>query len=107
MFEVIKQVNNMRLIRHIDECFDIENLKGDCYNPTANPDIEPDELKRQEQEFEDRVYSDGVYGYEVQRWNPEIDCGWEHVDSIYGFVGNDFEGSGYDIDLLGQLEKQA
>lgn len=29
----------------------------------------------------------GVYGYELQRWNPEIDVGWEHIDSCWGFVG--------------------
>ena len=28
-----------------------------------------------------------VYGYVLEKWNGEIDKGWEDVDSCFGFVG--------------------
>jgi hypothetical protein len=105
MHEVIKQVGDMRLIRMPDEHVDWDTLKGDLYNPTCNPDMTVNQLKDEERAFECRVNDEGVWGYEVQRWNGDIDGGWEHVDSIWGFVGDDFEGSGYDTGLLRLMTK--
>ena len=76
-----------RISEYLDTDADIENLKGDTYNPTACPDIPIEELKRQEREFLDLVNREGVFGYELERWNPKPDTGWEHVDSCWGFVG--------------------
>lgn len=53
----------------------VECLKGDVYNPTARPDIEPEELRRRELEFEDLVAREGVYDYVLEVWNPEVDGG--------------------------------
>lgn len=107
MQKVIKQIGNMRLIEVDDTDYDMDNLKGDCFTPKHNPGIDPAELAQQEKDFEQQVYNDGVYGYIVERWNPATDAGWEHVDSIWGFVGNSFFGSGYDTDLMSQLESEA
>jgi len=28
-----------------------------------------------------------IFGYVLEKWNPEIDKGWEPVDNCFGFVG--------------------
>lgn len=76
-----------RITEHIDMCFDMENLKGDCFNPSVNTDIDPNTLENEERQFEDRVNNEGVYGYVLEKWNPAPDKGWEHIDSCWGFVG--------------------
>lgn len=76
-----------RIVELEDFLVDIEFLKGDCFRPEINPDIELDELIEQERAFERKIESDGVFGYALERWNPEIGIGWEHVDSCFGFVG--------------------
>ena len=84
---IITKLGLYRIIERQDEYADLENLKGDCYNPEVNSDIDIDKLKKEEVDFEDLVNREGVYGYELQRWNAEVDKGWEHVDSCWGFVG--------------------
>lgn len=76
-----------RIIETEDDDFDIEDLKGDCYNPDVNPDEDPKILSLQEERFERRVYEKGVYGYTLEKWNPSPECGYEVVDSCFGFVG--------------------
>lgn len=68
-----------------DAC--MEDLKGDTYNPKVNPDIDPAKLAEEERHFEDLVNREGVYGYVLERWNPEPGKGYEHIDSCWGFVG--------------------
>lgn len=74
-----------------DESFDIENLKGDLFNPDLIKEMgykgTVHELKCDEIEFIELVYREGVYGYVLERWNPEPGIGWEHVDSCWGFIG--------------------
>lgn len=36
---------------------------------------------------------DDVYGLVVEKWNPEIDKGWEHLDSIWGVEYSYIEGA--------------
>jgi len=43
------------------------------------------------EEYEDNI--DGVYGLVVERWNPEVDQGWEHADSIWGIDYSYIEGA--------------
>jgi hypothetical protein len=76
-----------RVIEHVDEHFDFENLCGDCFNPKVNPHLSIENLNSQRREFRAEVNRAGVYGYELQKWNPDVGCGWEHVDSCWGFVG--------------------
>lgn len=84
---VVYQSENkkFRIVEHADPDVDMENLKGDCYNPDVNPDIP--NLKEQEREFERTVEREGVFGYVLERWNPSPGIGWEHIDSCWGFVG--------------------
>lgn len=84
--------SQFRILEHADEYADIENLKGDCYNPKHivemhGPDKTIEELQREEREFEELVNREGVYGYILERWNPATGVGYEHVDSCWGFVG--------------------
>lgn len=76
-----------RILEIPDINADFENLCGDTYNPKANPDIPPEKLKAELAEFTDLVNREGVFGYELQKWNPKPGIGWEHVDSCWGFVG--------------------
>lgn len=76
--------------------YSLDDLAGDCFNPKANPDINPQTLKKQEKEFIERVNREGVNGIVGKYWNGEE---WEVADSVWGFVGDDWENSGYDIDV--------
>ena len=67
---------------------DLDELKGDCFKPEANPELDSDELKKQELQFENTVELEGVYGYELQIWDSTIDRGWTHIDSCFGFIGS-------------------
>lgn len=84
---IIYQKDNYRIIEMLDEHYDMEDLKGDCFNAEYITDIEPANLKQKEIDFEQIVNIEGVYGYELQVWDSGIDKGWTHVDSCWGFVG--------------------
>lgn len=88
-FKVIHESEDKtyRIIEIEDHFFNFEDLKGDCFNPKVNTDIDSKKLAKEEREFEDLVNREGVFGYALERWNPSIGIGWEHVDSCYGFVG--------------------
>lgn len=76
-----------RIIEIPDEMSIMDDLKGDSFNPKIVTDIEPDVLKRDELRFERNVENDGVWGYILEKWNPEIGIGWSQVDACFGFVG--------------------
>ena len=76
-----------RIMELEDNCFSFSELCGDSYCPKTNPDIEPAELAKQKKEFRRLVDSEGVFGYALEKWNPEPDGSWEIVDSCWGFVG--------------------
>ena len=84
----IKSEGGYRILEVLDECSTLEDLKGDMFNPTSNPDIDPSVLIEEEREFEKTVEREGVYGYELQEWDPCVGCGWETISSCYGFIGD-------------------
>lgn len=77
-----------RILEIQDTNYDIEDLKGDTYSPTENPDIPRETLETQEKEFNSLVESEGVFGYVLEKWDPTPGTGWTHVDSCWGFVGH-------------------
>ena len=81
---VIYKQGPYRIVEVEDE-IDLESLKGDSFNIDLATDL--DTLKKEVDAFEERVYREGVYGYTLMRWNPEIDCGWGELDSCWGFIG--------------------
>jgi len=42
----------------------------------------------------DQYLTGDVYGFVIEKWNPEPGCGWETEDSCFGFFGSDFEENG-------------
>ena len=95
---VVFQLGKYRIIELEYHDYDLEELKGDCYKPECNPECNPIKLKSDEHRFERDVFKRGVYGYELQEWNPEIDCGWEHLDCCWGFVGKHENENHYIVD---------
>jgi hypothetical protein len=86
-----------RIVEHVDLDADIDDLKGDCFDPRHmaamyDSDMTAERLAEDEKLFEEKVSEEGVFGYELQKWNPAPGVGWEHVDSCWGFIGAyDFE----------------
>lgn len=62
-------------------------------------DMPESELKRVRKELWDRINRDGVTGLVGQYWNGQE---WEHVDSCWGFIGDDWRDSGYDTDIMAE-----
>lgn len=96
MSKIVFESGVYRILEILDEFANIDDLKGDCYNPEVNSDISPELLEEQEREFEQKCYDEGVFGYILEKWNPEVGQGWEHVDSCFGFIGN-YENEGHYI----------
>lgn len=87
MSKVIYTQGEYRIIEVTDECSSIEDLSGDCFDPAVNPDVSPTLLVKEQRAFVSLVSSVGVFGYVLEKWNSEINQGWECVDSCFGFVG--------------------
>lgn len=85
---LIRQFGNYRIIEEVDTTYSMKDLKGDCFHPSnASDTLSLEDLARDEKQFEEEVERSGVYGYTLERWNPEIGKGWEDVSSCWGFVG--------------------
>lgn len=89
-----------RILEILDEIYEMENLKGDCFDPRHNPEIDAVELAAQEFNFEQKVFSEGVYGYVLEQWFPDVGRGWETVDSCWGFVGRHADENHYIVQEL-------
>lgn len=87
----------IRIVESADYGLSWDDLVGDSFCPKANPDIKPDILELKAQEYSDKILYEGVWFYDAQVWLGDY---WESVDSIGGFVGDDFIGSNYDDDLM-------
>ena len=96
----------IRIVESGDNYMSWDDLVGDCFCPKANPDTKPEILEREAQEYAEKIQRDGVWFYDAQIWDGDS---WESVDSVGGFVGDDFIGSCYNDDLmeaaLGALKK--
>ena len=87
MYTIAAEFDNYRILCERDDDYDIEDLKGDSYDPIVNSDIDPEKLRREEIAFEQAVKRYGVYFLVLEVWNPAIGKGWELVDSCGGVVG--------------------
>lgn len=106
MENIIYQKGKYRILEVLDNFYDLDDLKGDLYNPKANPDICPLGLKTQEKEFEIKVSMSGVFGYVLEGWDGEIDKGWTHIDSCFGFIGTHKKENHYIVEEFKELIKQ-
>jgi hypothetical protein len=84
---IIAQHKGWWIIEDLDFMWSLSDLEGDSFDPKANPEISLENLKQQQRQFRAQVNNKGVWGYTLQKWNPEVDQGWEHVDSCWGFIG--------------------
>ena len=75
----------------------LEDLEGDCFNPKANSNIPASRLQRDREEFIEKVNREGVWGIIGEYFDGEA---WQHADSCFGFVGDDWKNSGYDTDIM-------
>lgn len=91
------QSSSVRLTVHEDTHFSIEDLEGDCFDPSLNPDIDRCILLKEQNKFRERVEYLGVFGIVGEYWTGRC---WKVADSVWGFVGEDWRGSGYDIDVM-------
>jgi hypothetical protein len=80
-----------------DETCSFEDLEGDCFNPKADPEISASRLQRDREEFIATVNREGVSGIVGEYFDGEV---WQHADSCFGFVGDDWKHSGYDTDIM-------
>jgi len=94
---------DVRLRIVADDSIDLDNLFGDTFNPEVNSDIPASRLERERQAEIDRVNRDGVWGVVGEFFDGEE---WQHADSCFGFIGDDWKDSGYDTDIMAStLEK--
>lgn len=91
-----REPGRLRLVQCADEIMSFDDLAGDNYNAEANPDVPKHIMDAERQAFIDRVNSDGVWGFRSEVWDGDE---WIETDSCWGFVGDDFNGSGYEGDF--------
>lgn len=73
-----------------------ETIYDDSYIDTW--EVSESEKDAAKKEIWERIEQDGVWGIVVDKKCSE--CGhWDEVDSVYGFIGNEYKNSGYDTDI--------
>ena len=86
------QDNNVCLVRVPDEDCTFEYIEGDTFNPIANPDIDPEELKKQEtkakKDFEEEGGASGILSYYKC---PCCNIWVQSIESIWGIWGIDWD----------------
>jgi hypothetical protein len=75
-----------------------DDLHGDTFDVTIDHGINVNVVRKQRAEAMDRLEQEGQWAMEAVFRDPGED-GWHSADSIGGFVGEDFWGSGYEDDL--------
>lgn len=95
---------DVRLRIVADDVSSCDDLFGDLFDPKVNSDIPRERLERERQAEIDRVNRDGVWGVVGEYFDGED---WQHADSCYGFIGEDWKDSGYDTDIMRSTLKQA
>ena len=97
VFGRLEEQGRVRMTQGADD-LSFADLAGDCYDPDVNSDINASLLKKQENQERERIDVDGVWCHSSW-WRTDRDDGFEAADSCGGFIGDDFEGSGYSEDL--------
>lgn len=98
-FEAAEADGLVRFEAKVDECADLDELVGD------------EATEEERAQIAERCERDGVWGIVSEYLvAPCTACGaqerWEVADSVWGFVGADYEDSGYDVDVKASaLEK--
>lgn len=94
--EAAIRLGKIKLTRSEDDCSFAE-LAGDIFTPEVHDNIEPAKLKREEKAYKARIRNSGQWFYQSWYWDGRS---WNRSDSIGGFVGWDFMGSGYELQVM-------
>ncbi len=95
-----------RIVETEDFFYNIDDLKGDMYKMESGFPGTAEELRAEELAFEENVKSNGVFGYVLEKWNPEPNTGYEHVDSCHGFIGQyDSSCAEYAHDIVDEMKQ--
>lgn len=98
-WDELETQGKVRLKIEPDYDADLDDLLGDSYDPTVNPDI-PAKRLAQEREWEiDRINREGVWGI-VGQYKCKCCGSWTTADSVWGVVGDDWKESGYDLEIM-------
>jgi len=86
----------------VDELATFDDVAGDTYRVELHADTVPGgerTIRAEEKRERARVDSEGIWGIVGEYQCPT--CGsWVAADSCWGFIGNDWAGSGYDEDIM-------
>lgn len=94
VFDILEADGLVSISKEEDKYYTFADHSGDCFNPVINSEIAPDELKRQERKERARFNRLGVWTHVLVVEGVEVDD-----SAIGGFVGNDFQHSGYDTEF--------
>ena len=86
-----------RIRRVPDEYAGLDYILENMLDMDVSLDDKPHIMERERQHEIDRAYREGVWGHIAEAWNGRD---WVELDSIFGFIDDDFERSGYDKDLM-------
>jgi hypothetical protein len=87
---------NVRLRVEYDPHSCIDDLAGDMFNPKYDG-LTHSQRERERKAFIDRVNDEGATGIIGEYFDGED---WQHADSVWGFIGDDWKDSGYDVDIM-------
>lgn len=100
-FRCLEAQGLVRITVEREDTYDLDELKGDAYKPEVADHISPEELRAQEKEFEAQVADEGVWHVGSKAWDPRPGQGFvDSGESIGGFVGGQFWGSGYEAQVM-------
>lgn len=93
-----------RILKVEDQDYSFDKMQGDSYNPAAHPDIPAEQLAKEKTKERRRLREQGAWGGAIQvrktSQDPWVRDGCYYLDSIWGFIGDDYVGSGYDGDQV-------
>lgn len=81
-----------------DSGYTLPDILGDAYDPIVNFDIPTEQLKREKAKELRRIREKGVWGFGLALNGEPL-----YGSFVWGFVGDDFLGSGHDNELLQML----
>lgn len=83
-----------------DRHYRLEDLEGDTYKPELHAPIPKDQILKERRAFRRKVSEEGVWGMGIA-----VDGKPQYGTFVWGFVGKEGIGSGYDIEMIGLMEQ--
>ena len=95
MFNILRNDGLAAVEVHKDQYATFSDVVGYMFDPEVNDNLDPKDLKREERNYRALVNRRGI-------WWVQLVADGNELDSIGGFVGDDFWGSGYDVDFANE-----